>query len=186
MEELESANISDLPTWREACTLPYLGAVIKEALRLHTPVGLILERIVPEGGVSLCGHFFPEGTIVGCNPAVIHKDERIYGRTYSVDEFWPERWLDAPEEERAEMERCFMAFGSGKRTCIGKNISLLEVHKLVPLLLMKFKVSSCPCSLLAGAENANFLLSANAGGSEEEVDGVEHVLCTSKGPQCLR
>ena len=36
------------------------------------------------------------------------------------------------------------AFGSGKRTCIGKNISLLEVHKLVPLLLMRFKVS---CSL---------------------------------------
>jgi hypothetical protein len=38
------------------------------------------------------------------------------------------------------MERFFMAFGSGKRTCIGKNISLLEVYKLVPLLLSKFNV----------------------------------------------
>jgi len=90
--------------------------------------------------VTLCGHFFPEGTIVGCNPAVIHKDKRVYGRRFSVDEFWPERWLEASVEEKADMERCFMAFGSGKRTCIGKNISLLEVHKLVPLLLMNFKM----------------------------------------------
>ncbi|EXJ74852.1 uncharacterized protein A1O5_01548 [Cladophialophora psammophila CBS 110553] len=139
MAELNSADLSPLPQWRETSSLPYLGAVIKEALRLHTPVGLILERIVPKGGVTLCGHFFPEGTIVGCNPAVIHRDKRVYGRRYSVDEYRPERWLEADEEEKGEMERCFMAFGSGKRTCIGKNISLLEVHKLVPLLLKRFK-----------------------------------------------
>ncbi len=141
MLELHAANLSPLPQWRETAHLPYLGAVIKEALRLHTPVGLILERIVPSGGVTLCNHFFPTGTIVGCNPAIVHKDTRVYGRRYSVHEYHPERWLEADEDERGEMERCFMAFGSGKRTCIGKNVSLLEVHKLVPLLLMRFKVS---------------------------------------------
>ncbi|KIW82186.1 hypothetical protein Z517_05213 [Fonsecaea pedrosoi CBS 271.37] len=139
MAELDSANLSPLPQWRETSHLPYLGAVIKEALRLHTPVGFILERIVPKGGATLCGHFFPEGTIVGCNPAVIHRDKRVYGRRYSVDSYRPERWLEADDEERGEMERCFMAFGSGKRTCIGKNISLLEMYKLVPLLLKRFK-----------------------------------------------
>ncbi|KAH0842829.1 hypothetical protein FOPE_08363 [Fonsecaea pedrosoi] len=142
MAELDSTNLSPLPQWRETSNLPYLGAVIKEALRLHTPVGFILERIVPKGGATLCGHFFPEGTIVGCNPAVIHRDKRVYGRRYSVDSYRPERWLEADDEERGEMERCFMAFGSGKRTCIGKNISLLEMYKLVPLLLKRFKVGS--------------------------------------------
>ncbi|KAI1625028.1 cytochrome P450 [Exophiala viscosa] len=139
VSELKTAKLSEIPTFRETSNLPYLAAVIKESLRLHTPVGLILERIVPEGGVTLCGHYFPAGTIVGCNPAVIHQDSRVFGRRYSVDEFRPERWLEADTEELAEMERCFMAFGAGKRTCIGKNISLLEVHKLVPLLLMNFK-----------------------------------------------
>ena len=143
LEELTAANLSPLPRWRETCNLPYLGAVVKEALRIHAPAGLILERIVPEGGVTLCGHFFPAGTIVGCNPSVVHKDARIYGRQYPVDKFVPERWMEGTEEERAEMERCFMAFGSGKRTCIGKNISLLEVHKLIPLILMRFHVSLC-------------------------------------------
>ncbi|KIW40987.1 uncharacterized protein PV06_06586 [Exophiala oligosperma] len=141
LDELHSAELGDAPTFRETSTLPYLGAVIKESLRLHTPVGLILERVVPQGGVTLCGRHFPAGTVVGCNPAVIHQDARVFGRRYGVREFRPERWLEPPSggEELAEMERCFMAFGAGKRTCIGKNISLLEVHKLVPLLLMKFK-----------------------------------------------
>lgn len=31
-----------------------------------------------------------------------------------------------------------MAFGLGSRTCIGKNISLLEMSKLVPQLLRRF------------------------------------------------
>ena len=30
-------------------------------------------------------------------------------------------------------------FGAGARTCIGKNISIMEMSKLVPLLLRKFE-----------------------------------------------
>ena len=140
-DELAAANLSAIPQWRETSTLPYLTAVIREALRIHPAVGLPLERIVPEGGVTLCGHSFPAGTIVGCNPAVVHFDTDVYGSHYSVYEFWPERWLEADVEERAAMDRCFLAFGAGTRTCIGKNISMLEICKVVPLLLMRFKVS---------------------------------------------
>ena len=139
--ELDHASLSFLPQYRETNSLPYLNAVVKEALRLHAPVGVVLERLVPKGGVTLCGRFLPEGTIVGCNPAVVHMDRRVYGRKYPVDQYHPERWLEATDEEKADMERCFMAFGSGKRSCIGKNISLLEVYKLVPLLLSRFEVS---------------------------------------------
>ena len=31
-------------------------------------------------------------------------------------------------------------FGAGSHTCIGKNISLLEIYKLVPTFLRNFKV----------------------------------------------
>jgi len=31
-----------------------------------------------------------------------------------------------------------LLFGAGKRTCIGKNVALAEVHKLVPELLRCF------------------------------------------------
>jgi len=36
------------------------------------------------------------------------------------------------------VEKYFFAFGMGSRTCIGKNISLLEISKLVPQLLRNF------------------------------------------------
>ena len=36
------------------------------------------------------------------------------------------------------MQRHFMAFGLGSRTCIGKHISLLEMLKLVPVLVTTF------------------------------------------------
>ncbi|KIW29940.1 uncharacterized protein PV07_05724 [Cladophialophora immunda] len=51
--ELQNAKLSDFPKFKETYHLPSLSAVIKEAIRLHTPVGLILERVVPQGGVIL-------------------------------------------------------------------------------------------------------------------------------------
>ena len=45
---------------KEAQTVPYLQAVIKESLRI-LPNGLIFPRVVPKGGLTLAGRFFPEG-----------------------------------------------------------------------------------------------------------------------------
>lgn len=47
--------------------LPYLGVVIKEAMRLQPSVGLILERHVPQGGITVCDKHTPAGTTVGIN-----------------------------------------------------------------------------------------------------------------------
>ena len=35
----------------------------------------------------------------------------------------------------------FVQFGAGHRSCLGKNISLLEIYKVVPTLLRRFDVS---------------------------------------------
>ena len=52
-----SASVS----WAESQGLPYLQAVLKEALRLHTAVALPMERVVPKTGAVICGYYFPEG-----------------------------------------------------------------------------------------------------------------------------
>ena len=36
------------------------------------------------------------------------------------------------------MDHYYMPFGLGSRTCIGKNISLLEISKLIPVLVKRF------------------------------------------------
>lgn len=48
-------------SFEQSQSMPYLQAVIKEALRLHPGVGTQLTRVVPKGGLVIEGHFFPEG-----------------------------------------------------------------------------------------------------------------------------
>lgn len=45
------------------------------------------------------------------------------------------------------MKNSLFAFGAGARMCIGKNISLLEMYKLVPAILRSFEVGLMRCGL---------------------------------------
>ncbi|RDW71427.1 hypothetical protein BP6252_07990 [Coleophoma cylindrospora] len=132
-----AGTISDPITFKEAQGLPYLQAVIKEGLRIHPATGLGLQRIVPNPGMHLSGQFFPGGSTVGINAWVAHQNTSIYGPDASA---WrPERWIEFEEQGRTgEVEKYFLSFGLGSRTCFGKNISLLEMSKLVPFVLRRF------------------------------------------------
>jgi cytochrome P450 len=118
--------------------LPYLSAVIDESLRTHPAAGLPLERITPAGGIQLSDFFVPGGTNIGCSAWTLHLDKDLWGQ--DADEWRPERWLEASEGKKAEMKNSMFAFGAGSRTCIGKNISYLEMYKLVPAVLRSFDV----------------------------------------------
>lgn len=58
---MRQGQVSDPITFAEAQKLPYLQAVINEALRVHPAVGVPLLRDVPQGGADIDGYFFPEG-----------------------------------------------------------------------------------------------------------------------------
>lgn len=142
-------NETGLVTWHESQRLGYLDACIKEAFRVHPAPGLPMERIVPPQGADIAGRFIPGGTIVGCSAWVYHRNKAIFGD--DADAYRPERWLvdenlDREKEEARikEMTGTMLQFGMGSRTCIGKNISLLEIYKLVPSLLRRFDVSTHP------------------------------------------
>ncbi|KAF4334745.1 pisatin demethylase cytochrome P450 [Fusarium beomiforme] len=132
-----NGQLSNYVTYKESQEMPYLQAVIKEALRLHPATGLPLERVVPQGGATISGRFFPEGTIVGINTWVAHLDRGVFGQ--DADSFSPERWLQDDAERVATMNRFWMPFGLGSRTCIGRHISMLEMCKLVPALIRDFE-----------------------------------------------
>ena len=54
--------------------IPYVEAVMKESMRIHPGIGLLLERYVPDGGAEICGQHIPAGTVVGVNAWVTHHD----------------------------------------------------------------------------------------------------------------
>lgn len=93
-------------TFKESQDMPYLQAVIKEALRLHPATGLPLWRVVPEGGAEICGQFFPGGTTVGLNTWVAHYNEDVFGPDAKV--FRPERWIENDEEEIKRMDAYYL------------------------------------------------------------------------------
>lgn len=138
----------DLVRWNEVRELPFLNAVVKEALRCHPAVGLPLERVVPPEGLDINGYHLPGGTIVGVSAWVIHRNKEIFGE--DADHWRPCRWIEASEEEKRLMDSTLFSFGAGARTCIGKNVSLLEMYKLVPAVLRRFEVRPAP-TLLASS-----------------------------------
>ncbi|KAL4863594.1 hypothetical protein BDV12DRAFT_189594 [Aspergillus spectabilis] len=145
-DELDNAvkdgKISNRPTglvtWAESQKLPFLDACIKESFRICPAAGLLLERVVPPAGIEISGKFIPGGTIVGCSAWVMHRREEIFGP--DVDKFDPDRWLTVSEEKLKTMNGTMLQFGAGARTCIGKNISLMEIYKLIPSFLRRFDV----------------------------------------------
>jgi cytochrome P450 len=135
----KAGQLSEPIKYKEAIThIPYLSVVLKESMRLHPSVGLLLERHVPPQGATICGQHIPGGTVVGINAWVTHYDPSVYPEP---EKFIPERWQDSDAEKLRVMEQSFFAFGAGSRTCIGQNISMMEMTKLIPQLLREFKVS---------------------------------------------
>ncbi|KIV92261.1 hypothetical protein PV10_06718 [Exophiala mesophila] len=135
-ERHAAGSISEFTRFEEAEAWPYLQAVMYEALRLHPPFAINLPRVVPAGGLSVGEFFLPEGTIVGSNAWVIHRQETAFGD--EADKFRPERWLDPVR--KAEMQRYFFSFGGGSRTCLGRNVVWLEMSKLLPSLFLRFNI----------------------------------------------
>ncbi|KAF4908443.1 Pisatin demethylase [Colletotrichum viniferum] len=96
-------ELSEAPTFKESQQMPYLQAVIKEALRVHPAVGIPLERVVPEGGATIEGRFFPKGSVVSINSWVQHRDRSLFGD--DADHFRPDRWLVDNEAKPSVMNR---------------------------------------------------------------------------------
>ncbi|KAH7389610.1 pisatin demethylase [Phaeosphaeria sp. MPI-PUGE-AT-0046c] len=117
--------------------LPYVCAAIKEAMRLFPSFATRLRRVAPAQGLDLAGYHVPAGCWVGINPFVIQRDKAVFGD--DADSFRPERWLESTEKNHA-MEKGMLVWGAGTRTCVGKNIALAEMHKLVPELLRRFDI----------------------------------------------
>ncbi|KAF5562345.1 hypothetical protein FNAPI_3241 [Fusarium napiforme] len=134
----KGGHLSEYVTYQESLKLPYLQATLKEAMRMHPAVGFPLERYVPEGGAEVCGYNLPAGTNISTSAPLMHIDKGVFGHDARI--FRPERWLEASPENLSLMDRTFMAFGHGSRTCIGKNISLMEMGKLIPQLFRHFDI----------------------------------------------
>ncbi|KAL3292325.1 pisatin demethylase cytochrome P450, partial [Colletotrichum asianum] len=126
-----------------ASKLPYLSAIIRESMRLQPSVGMMLARgVPPEGAVFRDGdrneyHIGP-GVEVGINPWVVPRNPQVFP---NPEVYSPERWLEAAPGQLAQMKRAWMPFGAGRHTCSGQHISMLEITKLVPTIVLRYVIT---------------------------------------------
>ncbi|KAH7365220.1 hypothetical protein KP509_18G014900 [Ceratopteris richardii] len=123
-------------------SLPYLQAVIKETLRLHPSVPLLLPHLARDP-IEIAGFLLPEHTRLFVNVWAIGRDENVWEAAH---EFRPERFLPGGSASDVTLvggqSYQLMPFGYGRRGCPGSHLAVTMVSLLVANLVHNFTWSS--------------------------------------------
>lgn len=113
--------------------LTYLRCCLKEVLRLHPPIPLLLHETAEDAVVS--GYHIPAKSRVMINVWAIGRDKSAWD---DADTFKPARFLreGVPEFKGNNFE--FIPFGSGRRSCPGMQLGLFALEVAVAHLLHCF------------------------------------------------
>ncbi|CAK5283611.1 unnamed protein product [Mycena citricolor] len=144
----------DDPQWNITETavqarMPYLNAVINEALRLFPAVMSGSQRapLIGSGGQAVGSHFIPEGTSTVVHTYALQHDPRNFSPF--ADVFIPERWLSTEDQLKLEPTlfgnhevihntAAFIPFSIGPANCVGRNLAYQEMRMLTCALVSKF------------------------------------------------
>ncbi|KAL2336246.1 hypothetical protein Fmac_010692 [Flemingia macrophylla] len=124
-------------TEEDVAALVYLPAVVKEVLRLHPPGPLLSWARLAITDTTIDGYHVPAGTTAMVNMWAIARDPKVWVNPL---QFMPERFLNGePEFSVFGSDLRLAPFGSGRRTCPGKNLGLTTATFWVARLLHEFE-----------------------------------------------
>ncbi|KAL3841105.1 hypothetical protein ACJIZ3_025696 [Penstemon smallii] len=113
--------------------LPYLQAVVKETMRLHPSIPLLLPRNTMDD-TKYMGYFIPKNTMVLVNAWAIHRDPASWDDPLSFD---PERFINSKIDTKGQHFE-LIPFGSGRRSCIGMYLAEKMVSLTIARLVQTF------------------------------------------------
>ncbi|CAK8575255.1 unnamed protein product [Lathyrus sativus] len=117
--------------------LVYLHGALCEALRLYPPVPF--EHKSPlKSDVLPSGHKVKENTMIVYSLFSVGRVEEIWGK--DCLEFKPERWISKKGGTVHVPSYKFIAFNAGPRSCLGKDISFIEMKMVAAAILMNYHV----------------------------------------------
>ncbi|KAH9857430.1 cytochrome P450 [Lenzites betulinus] len=155
-EVTEARNGNDI-AYDALDRLPFLDAVCRETLRVHSPVNIISRATAKDmslplhtpcrdkNGMVVTEVAVPKGTWVMANLQASNCNPALWGE--DAYEWKPERWL-RPHPSQLDDARIpgvysnLMSFSGGVRSCIGFKFSQLEMKIVLSVLLSSFKFES--------------------------------------------
>ncbi|ABD12026.1 cytochrome P450 [Frankia sp. B2] len=118
--------------------LPSLALVMKEALRLVTPVPILLRATVKD--IDVLGVTVPAGTVAALALAFTHQMPEYWP---SPERFDPERFADHRREDKVH-PYAWQPFGGGPHTCIGLHFAGQQVKAILHQMLLRYRWSLAP------------------------------------------
>ncbi|OAG00677.1 putative cytochrome P450 [Paraphaeosphaeria sporulosa] len=121
---------TELIVLRKLERLPYLQACINEALRLSNPVTGRLPRLNPRAPTTYTTpdgkttYTLPPKTVMSMSMPDLHFNASIFPSPHT---FNPSRWIDSSPEHLKEMNRYFVPFSKGSRSCLGIDVAKMEL-----------------------------------------------------------
>ncbi|PKC13456.1 cytochrome P450 [Rhizophagus irregularis] len=118
-------------SYDEINSLEYLNCVIKETLRMCTPVSIISRTNLKD---EVFGKYFiPKNSEIFIGISAFQKSSEIWGPT--ADNFDPKRWLN-PSLNVTNLN--YSPFLGGPRGCIGNKLALAEMKIMLGMLIRNF------------------------------------------------
>ncbi|KAG9195859.1 hypothetical protein G6011_00980 [Alternaria panax] len=144
--ELKEAwpNLEDRPPSKAFEKLPYLTAVIKEALRTAPTTTSEFSHMLPPQGGWVGGKFIPGRTIVSMGTLFLMTHKDAYA---DATKFEPERWL---AEDASALDKYFVPFSKGPRSCLSINLAWCELYLAFATLFRRFDLT------LDGTKDSDF------------------------------
>lgn len=112
--------------------IPKLENVIKETLRLHPPL-IILMRVA-QGEFEVQGYPIHQGDFVATSPAI---SNRIPQDFPEPDAFDPDRY-EKPREEDVLQRWTWIPFGAGRHRCVGAAFATIQIKAIFSVLLREY------------------------------------------------
>lgn len=131
--ELQQVVGDHEPVADDVANLPYMTAVVHEAIRLFPPGWAIERDAVADDEIG--GYKIPAGTTIMLSPYVSHRHPGFWE---DPEEFNPDRFL--PENADAIHAAPYFPFGAGQRKCIGSDFAIFEATLVVANLARHFEV----------------------------------------------
>ena len=114
-------------------SMPRLEGAIKEALRLHPPLILLLR--VANIDLDVAGVHIPAGKMVGASPWVSNRLPEAFG---DGDAFRPGRYLEDPAADIANPWN-WIPFGAGRHRCVGAAFAMMQLKAIFSVLLKDWR-----------------------------------------------
>ncbi|KAK5970530.1 Unspecific monooxygenase [Trichostrongylus colubriformis] len=135
-QELRDVTQSNRPlSLTDRTSTPYFNAVLTEIHRCAAIFPMNLSRRT-NGDTPVGKYTIPDGTSINVQLSLIMSDTK-YFPDYS--KFDPDRYMTGQK-----LEQQVVAFGLGKRACLGESLAQSELYLIIGNLLLRFAISEDP------------------------------------------